>query len=98
VHAVGTQALSECGILFDQAGEIVTMHQVDEARGPIFVERRFLSAKQYASRIGGGHRLRELRGKRRRRMRWELKIEPAAMLDFGHHQRVSAALLALTRR
>jgi hypothetical protein len=93
MHTIGAKAFGPRRIMLDQARKAARLHQVDEARSLDFVGRRFLSAKQHASGVGTCQRLGDLSVERCQRRHRDLKIQPATMLDFGHHQRVSAASL-----
>jgi hypothetical protein len=85
MHAIGANALGKAGIVLDEAGEPASLHKIDQAPGMNFVDRRPVTAKQNASRIGARDCLRELSFELCRRLTWKLKIEPAPILDFGHN-------------
>ena len=84
MQAVGSEPFGKSGVVLDEAGQPARLHKIDQPSGMIFVNRRAVPAKQNAGGIGGGERLRELSLERCRRLCWKLKIEPTAMLEFGH--------------
>ena len=54
MQPVGAEPLGKAGVAFDQAGKPARLHEIDQASGMIFVDRRAVAAKQNAGRIGGG--------------------------------------------
>ena len=85
MHPVGMEPRGKLGILIDQAGHAVALHELHKGRGAGLIDRRIVSAQEDASHVRRGQCRSELGLERDARACRKLEIEPGPGLRFSRN-------------